>query len=42
MHKFKYIVELWKQYLEFCVKADARKQFYKALSNALRFIPFSE
>lgn len=42
MHKFKYNSDLWKQYLDFCIKTDSKKQFYKALSNALRFIPFSE
>lgn len=42
MHKFKYDIELWKQYLDFCIKSSSKKQFYKALSFALRFVPFSE
>lgn len=42
MHKFKYNVDLWKQYLDFCIKTKSKNQFYKALSNALRFLPFCE
>lgn len=42
MHKFKYNIELWKQYIDFCIKTESKKQFYKALSTALRFLPFSE
>jgi len=40
MHKFKYNADLWKQYLNFCIKANSKNQFYKALSNGLRFLPF--
>lgn len=42
MHKFKYDLDLWKQYLQFCIVSEAKKQFYKALSWALRFLPYSE
>ena len=40
MFKFKYNVELWKQFLQFCVVNHSKKQFYRALSNGIRFLPF--
>lgn len=42
MFKFKYNVDLWKQFLDFCIKNQSKKQFYRALSSAIRFVPFSE
>jgi U3 small nucleolar RNA-associated protein 6 len=42
MHKFKFNINLWKQYLDFCIKIQSKKQFYKTLSKSLRFLPFSE
>jgi hypothetical protein len=41
-HKFKYDVNLWKQFLDFCITIESKKQFYKALSASLRFLPFAE
>jgi U3 small nucleolar RNA-associated protein 6 len=41
MHKYRYRIELWKQYLAFCYVVKSRKTFYKALSNAVKFNPFS-
>lgn len=35
--RFKYNTELWRQYLRFCLQIDSKKNFYRALSNALRF-----
>ena len=32
-------MSVWKQYLDFCITSNAKKQFYKALSSALRFLP---
>ena len=40
MHKFRYRTYLWKQYLQFCIQINSKKHFYKALTNALRFLPF--
>ncbi len=40
MHKFRYRTYLWKQYLSFCIALKSKKHFYKALTNALRFLPF--
>ncbi len=40
MHKYKFKLHLWKQYLQFCLAIASRKHFYKALTNALRFLPF--
>lgn len=40
MHKFKYRVHLWKQYMAFCIQINSKKHFYKALTSALRFLPF--
>lgn len=41
MHKYRYRIDLWKQYLAFCFTVKSRKTFYKALSNAVKFNPFS-
>lgn len=40
MHKYKFKLHLWKQYLKFCITIASKKHFYKALTNALRFLPF--
>jgi hypothetical protein len=40
MHKYKYRAYLWKQYMAFCIAIKSKKHFYKALTNALRFLPF--
>ena len=40
MHKYRYRMYLWKQYLIFCIVIKSKKHFYKALTNALRFLPF--
>jgi len=40
MHKFKFRLALWKQYLSFTIAIGSKKHFYKALTNALRFMPF--
>jgi U3 small nucleolar RNA-associated protein 6 len=41
MHKYKYRIDLWKQYLSFAYVIKSKKIFYKALSNAIRFNPFN-
>ncbi len=41
LHKFKYRVDLWKQYLHFCITIESKKHFQKALSSALSFNPLS-
>jgi len=41
MHKFKYNVDLWKQYLQFCITICSKKHFFKALAHATRFLPFT-
>jgi hypothetical protein len=40
MHKYRFRLHLWKQYLAFCIAIKSKKHFYKALTNALRFLPF--
>jgi hypothetical protein len=40
MHKYRFRTYLWKQYLSFCITIKSKKHFYKALTNALRFLPF--
>lgn len=40
MHKYRFRAYLWKQYLSFCIAIKSKKHFYKALTNALRFLPF--
>lgn len=40
MHKYRFRAYLWKQYLSFCIIIKSKKHFYKALTNALRFLPF--
>ena len=40
MHKYRFRPNLWKQYIQFCITAGSKKHFYKALTNALRFMPF--
>lgn len=40
MHKYRFRTYLWKQYLSFCIIIKSKKHFYKALTNALRFLPF--
>lgn len=40
MHKYRFRTHLWKQYLAFCIAINSKKHFYKALTNALRFLPF--
>ena len=35
--RFKYQPKFWKQYIRFCLQQDSKKNFYRALSNALRF-----
>lgn len=40
MHKFKFELKLWKQYLAFTLAISSKKNFYKALTNAIRFLPF--
>jgi Tfp pilus assembly protein PilF len=41
MHKYRFRIDLWKQYLAFCHAIKSKKAFYKALTNAVRFNPFS-
>lgn len=36
-HKFKYNIDIWKQYLRFCVQIQSKKNFWKALSRCLKF-----
>lgn len=40
MHRYRYRIDLWKQYLSFCFVIKSRKVFYKALSHAVKFNPF--
>ena len=40
MHKYRFRPNLWKQYIQFCITAGSKKHFDKALTNALRFMPF--
>lgn len=40
MHKYKFELRLWKQYLSFTVAISSKKHFYKALTNAIRFLPY--
>ncbi|KAM3135366.1 hypothetical protein pb186bvf_012524 [Paramecium bursaria] len=40
MNKYRYRIDLWKQYLCFCYKINSKKQFFKVITNALRFNPF--
>lgn len=42
MNRFRYNVDLWKQYLCFCYKIESKKQFFKVVTNALRFNPYNE
>jgi len=39
MHKYKFQLKLWKQYLSFCISIKSKKHFYKALTNGLKFLP---
>lgn len=41
MHRYRYRIDLWKEYLAFCYVVKSRKTFYKALSNAVKFNPFN-
>lgn len=40
-YKFKYDIQLWKQYLCLCYYLRSKKQFFKAATNAVRFNPYS-
>ena len=40
MHKYKFQLKLWKQYLGFCIAINSKKHFYKTLTNALKFLPY--
>ena len=40
MHKYKFNLRLWRQYLSFCVAIKSKKHFYKTLTNGLRFLPY--
>lgn len=40
MHKYKFKLHLWKQYLKLCITIGSKKHFYKTLTKALRFLPF--
>ena len=40
MHKYKFKLHLWKQYLSLTLANASKKHFYKTLTNALRFLPF--
>ena len=40
LHKYRFRIDLWKQYLLFCHTIKSKKAFYKALTNAVRFNPF--
>ena len=40
MHKFKFELSLWKQYLSFTIAINSKKHFYKALTQASRFLPY--
>lgn len=40
MHKYKFKLHLWKQYLKFCITISSKKHFYKTLTKSLRFLPF--
>jgi hypothetical protein len=40
MHKYKFKLHLWKQYLSLTLAIGSKKHFYKTLTNALRFLPF--
>lgn len=40
MHRYRYRIDLWKEYLAFCYVVKSRKTFYKALSTAVKFNPF--
>ena len=39
MHKYRFRPNLWKQYIQFCITAGSKKDFYKALTNALMSTP---
>lgn len=40
MYRYRYRIDLWKEYLAFCYVVKSRRTFYKALSNAVKFNPF--
>ncbi|KAL4453212.1 hypothetical protein ABPG74_015443 [Tetrahymena malaccensis] len=40
-YKFRYRVDIWKQYLSFCYFIDSKKSFFKAITAALRFNPYN-
>ena len=39
MHKYKFQLGLWKEYLSFCICIKSKKHFYKTLTDGLRFLP---
>jgi U3 small nucleolar RNA-associated protein 6 len=41
MNRFRYNIELWKQYLSFCYIINSKKHFFKVVTKALSFNPFN-
>ncbi|CAD8061494.1 unnamed protein product [Paramecium sonneborni] len=40
MNKYRYNIDLWKQYLSFCYIIESKKHFFKVITKALNFNPF--
>jgi len=40
MHKYKFKLHLWKQYLSFTIAINSKKHFFKVLTNGLKFLPY--
>ena len=36
-NKFKYNIDIWKEYLKFCIKVNSKKHFHKAAQKAISF-----
>ncbi|CAD8135269.1 unnamed protein product [Paramecium pentaurelia] len=41
MNKYRYNIDLWKQYLSFCYIIESKKHFFKVITKALNFNPFN-
>ncbi|CAD8044579.1 unnamed protein product [Paramecium primaurelia] len=41
MNKYRYNIDLWKQYLSFCYIIESKKHFFKVITKALNFNPYN-
>lgn len=41
MNKYRYSIDLWKQYLGFCYIIGSKKHFFKVITKALSFNPYN-